>query len=250
MKNVDFLIKYLSDERHMTIQQDIPESEKFNNYRFLVNIRDPGEPSDTYLKIEDEYLRQLIAEKGITDYTTLSPREPHIYLWQGDITTLKCDAIVNAANSAMTGCYMPCHNCIDNCIHTFAGVRLRAACDRLMKMQDYPEPTGQAKITQGYNLPAEYIIHTVGPIVQGQLTELHCRELESCYRACLEVAAEYRLKSIAFCCLSTGVFGFPQQEAAEIAVKTVRRYVKDNDIDVIFNVFTDADREIYSALLG
>ena len=191
----------------------------------------------------------MTAQKGITDIAGLQPVEKNIYLWKGDITTLKCGAIVNTANSGMTGCYHPCHNCIDNCIHTFAGVRLRLKCAEIIKAQGHEEPTGTAKITPAYNLPCQYVIHTVDPIVQGKLTKKHCELLKSCYRSCLELAVLNGVKSIAFCCISTGVFGFPPDKAAEIAVQTVREFLKDNDIEVIFNVFTEKDFDIYKRLL-
>lgn len=246
------LIKYLLNENPEYKKIRIPslENEQFRLYRSLVNVRTADEISAEYLAAEDEYLRQKTAEKGITDIADLSPVEDDIYLWCGDITTLKCGAIVNAANSGMTGCYQPCHNCIDNCIHTFAGIRLRLECAEIMKKQGYPEPTGQAKITRAYNLPCEYVIHTVGPIIQGKLTAEHCRLLESCYRSCLELAVQNGIDSIAFCCISTGVFGFPKQEAAEIAVKTVRGFLKSQGIKVIFNVFGNEDYDIYRKILG
>lgn len=246
------LIKYLLNENPEYRKIRIPssENEQFRLYRSLVNIRLPSVISEEYLAAEDEYLRRKTAEKGITDIADLSPAEDNIYLWRGDITTLKCGAIVNAANSGMTGCYQPCHNCIDNCIHTFAGVRLRLECAGIMEKQGYPEPTGLAKITPAYDLPCDYVIHTVGPIVSGKLTAEHCRLLESCYQSCLEVAVQNGIDSIAFCCISTGVFGFPKQEAAEIAVKTVRGFLKNNSIKVIFNVFGDDDYAIYKRLLG
>lgn len=246
------LIKYLLNENPEYKKIRIPssESEQFRLYRSLVNVRPADEISEEYLAAEDEYLRQKTAEKGITDIADLSPVEDDIYLWRGDITTLKCGAIVNAANSGMTGCYQPCHNCIDNCIHTFAGIRLRLNCSEIMKKQGYPEPAGQAKITRAYNLPCEYVIHTVGPIVQGKLTAEHCRLLESCYRSCLEIAVHNGIDSIAFCCISTGVFGFPKQEAAEIAVRTVRDFLKSNGIKVIFNIFGSEDYDIYRKILG
>ena len=246
------LIEYLLNEKPQYSDIVIPssEEEQFRLYRSLVNIRLPSVISEEYLAAEDEYLRQKTAEKGITDIADLSPVEDNIYLWRGDITTLKCGAIVNAANRGMTGCYQPCHNCIDNCIHTFAGIRLRLNCSEIMKKQGYPEPTGQAKITPAYNLPCEYVIHTVGPIVQGNLTAEHCRLLESCYRSCLEIAVQNGINSIAFCCISTGVFGFPKQEAAEIAVYTVRDFLKSNGIKVIFNVFGSEDYDIYRKILG
>lgn len=246
------LINYLLNENPKYSKVRIPtsENEQFRLYRSLVNIRLPSVISEEYLAAEDEYLRQKTAEKGVTDIADLSPVEDNIYLWRGDITTLKCGAIVNAANSGMTGCYQPCHNCIDNCIHTFAGIRLRLNCSEIMKKQGYPEPAGQAKITPAYNLPCEYVIHTVGPIVQGNLTAEHCRLLESCYRSCLEIAVQNGIDSIAFCCISTGVFGFPKQEAAEIAVYTVRDFLKSNGIKVIFNVFGSEDYDIYRKILG
>ena len=246
------LINYLLNENPEYRKVRIPssENEQFRLYRSLVNVRSAYEISAEYLAAEDEYLRQKTAEKGITDIVNLSPVEDDIYLWRGDITTLKCGAIVNAANSGMTGCYQPCHNCIDNCIHTFAGIRLRLECAEIMKQQGYPEPTGQAKITPAYNLPCEYVIHTVGPIVQGKLTAEHCRLLKSCYQSCLELAVQNGIDSIAFCCISTGVFGFPKQEAAEIAVSTVRDFLKSHRIKVIFNVFGNEDYGIYRKILS
>ena len=246
------LIKYLLNENPEYRKIRIPSSgnEQFRLYRSLVNVRSADEISAEYLAAEDEYLRQKTAEKGITDIADLSPIEDNIYLWCGDITTLKCGAIVNAANSGMTGCYQPCHKCIDNCIHTFAGIRLRLECAGIMEKQGYPEPTGQAKITLAYNLPCDYVIHTVGPIVSGKLTAEHCRLLKSCYRSCLEIAVQNGIDSIAFCCISTGVFGFPKQEAAEIAVNTVRGFLKSHGIKVIFNVFASEDYDIYRKILG
>lgn len=192
----------------------------------------------------------MTAQKGITDIAGLQPVEKNIYLWKGDITTLKCGAIVNAANSGMTGCYHPCHNCIDNCIHTFIcrGAPAVEMCGDY-KAQGHEEPTGTAKITPAYNLPCQYVIHTVDPIVQGKLTEKHCELLKSCYRSCLELAVLNVVKSIAFCCISTGVFGFSQDKAAEISVQTVKEFLLTNDIEVIFNVFTEKDFDIYKRLL-
>ena len=219
--------------------------------RGLFNIRPPMPVSEDFIAVQDEYLREELERRGITDYKTLSPAADGIYLWQGDITTLKCDAIVNAANSKMLGCFCPNHRCIDNCIHTFSGVQLRLACDELMKNQGFDEPTGRAKITPAFNLPCKNVIHTVGPIVSGRLTEKDCELLRSCYRSCLEIAEENKLKSIAFCCISTGEFHFPNRAAAEIAVDTVKQYKQKNQsgIEVIFNVFKDDDHEIYRELL-
>ncbi|MCH5201322.1 MAG: protein-ADP-ribose hydrolase [Oscillospiraceae bacterium] len=247
-----FLIKYLLSERSDLGKISIPdnESEQFRLYRSLVNIRPAIKADDDFLKAEDEFLSDLIAEKGITDVADLKPAQSGVYLWKGDITTLKCGAIVNAANSGMTGCWQPCHSCIDNCIHTFAGVRLRYKCEQIMQAQGHEEPTGKAKITPAYNLPCDYVIHTVGPIVQGKLEQEHCELLESSYRSCLELAIQNNIRSIAFCCISTGVFGFPQEKAAEIAVNTVRKFRKNHNIEVIFNVFTEKDYDIYRELLG
>ncbi len=250
----DYLIKELLAEQPDYKDIEIPEEagEQKRLLRSLFNVRMPGKISEGFLTVQDEYLQEVALEKGITDLKNLQPIEEGIYLWQGDITTLRCDAIVNAANSGMTGCYQPCHNCIDNCIHTYAGIQLRNACADLMEKQGYEEPTGQAKITPGYNLPCKYVLHTVGPIVSGSLTKEHEDLLASCYRSCLELADKNGASSIAFCCISTGVFMFPNERAAEIAVQTVREYrAKTNSrIEVIFNVWKDIDYEIYRKLLG
>ncbi|MBQ3620493.1 MAG: protein-ADP-ribose hydrolase [Methanosarcinaceae archaeon] len=246
-----FLIRYLLAERSDAGKTAIPdnEEERFRLYRSLVNIRPAREADELFLRTEDEFLKELISEAGITDISDLKPAEDGIFLRQGDITTIKCGAIVNAANSGMLGCMQPCHLCVDNCIHTFAGVRLRYECAQIIQAQGHKEPTGQAKITDAYNLPCDHVIHTVGPIVSGRLTDEHRRLLESCYRNCLETAVQNGIKSIAFCCISTGVFGFPKKEAAEIAVRTVRDFRKSHDIQVIFNVFGNEDHEIYEKLL-
>ncbi len=246
-----YLIEYLLAERGERIE--IP-NDAYNQKRLLrslFNIRMPKETSEDFLQIQDVYLQEENCRKGITDIADLQPVQDDIYLWQGDITTLRCDAIVNAANSQMLGCFRPCHGCIDNAIHTFAGVQLRRNCNEIMQKQGHNEPTGQAKITPAYNLPCKYVLHTVGPIVSGRLTEEHCELLKSCYLSCLKLAEKNSCKSIAFCCISTGVFGFPQREAAQIAVDTVKRYKEENhsDIKVIFNVFKDDDYAIYNEIL-
>ena len=246
-----YLIDYLLAERGETAE--IPKDE-YNQKRFLrslFNVRMPKAVSDEFITIQDEYLQEETACKGITDIADLVPVQEGVYLWQGDITTLKCDVIVHAANSQMLGCFYPCHGCIDNAIHTYAGVQLRNACDQLMQAQGHEEPTGQAKITPAYNLPCQYVIHTVGPIVGGRLTKDDCELLKSCYLSCLNEAVKNNLKSIAFCCISTGVFGFPQKEAAQIAVQTVMDYKEKNnsDIKVIFNVFKNEDLAIYKKVL-
>ncbi len=196
---------------------------------------------ENFLRIQDEYLQQVNRDKGVVALADLKETEPDLYVWKGDITRLQVGAIVNAANSGMTGCYRPCHNCIDNCIHTYAGIQLRNYCNDMMRKQGYEEPTGQAKITPAFNLPCDYVIHTVGPIVQGGLTEKHEELLKSCYRSCLELAEENGIESIAFCCISTGVFLFPNRRAAELAVQTVKQYKErtNTKIKVIFNVFKD-----------
>ena len=219
--------------------------------RGLMNVRPAQNSGAEFLKIQDEYLREATAQKGVTDADSLSPVQPGICLWQGDITTLRCDAIVNAANSGMTGCYVPNHRCIDNAIHTFAGVQLRLACDQIMQKQGYPEPTGQAKITPAFNLPCRYVIHTVGPIIADAPTERDCELLESCYRACLNLAAANNLESVAFCCISTGEFHFSNEQAAEIAERTVKDFLHQPTSvkKVIFNVFKEIDKSIYARLL-
>ena len=248
------LIKLLLDENPEYQAIGIPDSvdEQRRLLRSLMNVRSPGAIDEDFIKIQDEYLTSATSEKGITDISDLPEVEDGIYLWQGDITTLKCDAIVNAANSGMTGCYAPCHGCIDNCIHTYAGIQLRNACAEIMRKQGYEEPTGHAKITPAYNLPCKYVLHTVGPINTGELTAEDEEMLRSCYRSCLELAAKNDVKSIAFCCISTGEFHFPNQRAAEIAIATVKEYrLKTNSrIEVIFNVWKDIDYKIYRELLG
>lgn len=248
-----FLIQELLKENPEYKGMEIPSrtEEQCNLLRGLMNIRSPKAIGDDFLTVQDEYLQEETVEKGITELTDLEYLADGIYLWQGDITTLRCDAIVNAANSGMTGCYAPCHGCIDNCIHTYAGVQLRLACAELMERQGHEEETGKAKITPAYNLPCKYVLHTVGPIVQGTLTKRHCELLSACYRSCLELADKKDIKSIAFCCISTGEFHFPNDKAAEIAVQTVKSYKEQtkSDMEVIFNVWKDIDYEIYRGLL-
>ena len=250
----DYLIRALLREepRYEGIRVPSGEGEKKTLLRSLLNVRMPGPAGEDFLRVQDAYLREAIAEKGVTCLAELTPVEEGLYLWRGDITTLSCDAIVNAANSGLTGCYQPCHNCIDNCIHTFAGVQLRNTCAGILERQGHEEPTGTAKITPAYNLPCRYVLHTVGPIVRGRLTKRHEEQLASCYRACLALAEENGCRSVAFCCVSTGVFGFPKREAAEIAVRTVRAYRAETQsmIEVIFNVFSEEDERIYRGLLG
>lgn len=244
-----FLIKELLAEQPQYRNMQIPqgEVEQRRLLRSLMNVRHPKAIGDVFLSVQDKYLQSVTADKGITDIADLEQIEDGIYLWQGDITTLKCDAIVNAANSGMTGCYCPCHGCIDNAIHTYAGIQLRLECASIMEKQGYAEPTGKAKITKAYNLPCKHVLHTVGPMISGKLTKEDEELLASCYRSCLEIARESGVKSVAFCCISTGEFYFPNDRAAKIAVQTVREC--KGEIEVIFNVFKDIDYEIYRNLL-
>ncbi len=232
-----------------TIPPQVEEQRRL--LRSLMNVRLPAPIGADFLHAQDEYLRYRAAEKGITDAETLDYRDG-IAVWRGDITTLKADAIVNAANSQMLGCFVPCHGCIDNAIHTYAGVQLRAECEKIMRAQGHDEPTGSAKITKGYNLPCRYILHTVGPIISHRLTDRDRLALASCYESCLRLAEEYRLSTVAFCCISTGEFHFPNEDAARIAVATVKSFRERTGslIRVIFNVFKAQDEKIYRELLG
>ena len=220
--------------------------------RALMNIRPPMPLNEEFLQLQDGVLQAEVIEKGIIDSEKLPETDEHIKIWQGDITRLKVDAIVNAANSALLGCFVPLHNCIDNAIHSAAGLQLRDACNKIMEAQGHEEPTGQAKITPAFNLPSKFVIHTVGPIIPPNRLPNSDEEelLASCYKSCLELAVENNLKSIAFCCISTGEFHFPSQRAAEIAIETVKDFFKGNEsnIIVIFNTFKDIDTQIYKSL--
>lgn len=247
------LVRMLEDERGVRANDIVGVDDPRLQFRALVNTRPPWPASDEFLAAQDELLQGVIAEAGVHDIgeADVSPADERLRLWRGDITTLAADAIVNAANSQMLGCWAPLHYCIDNAIHTFAGVQLRIECARLMQAQGHDEPTGQAKVTPAYNLPAKQVIHTVGPIANGNPTDLHRKQLASCYTSCLDAAATAGLRSIAFCCISTGVFGFPQREAAAIAVRTVRSWLDEHskDMTVVFNVFGEKDERIYRELL-
>lgn len=251
----EYLIRELLSEspRYQSMAVPAEEREQKNLLRVLMNVRPPKPIGDAFLEIQDEYLSAERDALGVIDGDALLPvpSDSRLVLWQGDITTLAADAIVNAANSALRGCFCALHSCIDNIIHSKSGIQLRLKCDELMNAQGHDEPTGQAKITPGYNLPSRYVIHTVGPIITGPLRERDCEALASCYRSCLELAAEHGLQSIAFCCISTGEFHFPNDKAAEIAVNTVKAFLqKDSRIQrVIFNVFKDIDLQIYCRLL-
>ena len=247
MEKLDQLLAILAPEMELPATR----AKKEWLFRALRNIWEPRELPDAYWALQDQYLRENLAEKGVTKLSDLQEVADQIYLWQGDITTLEVDAIVNAANNQMLGCFIPHHACIDNAIHSQAGLQLRLACQHLMAEQGHPEPTGQAKLTKGYNLPASYVIHTIGPIIEGQVSQADQDLLVSSYQSCLELAAEKGLKSLAFCCISTGEFHFPNQLAAELALETVRKFLKNHpQIKVVFNVFKDQDLAIYQDLLG
>ena len=254
-ERLDLLITRLKDESteyaHLPISNNIKEKQKL--LRALMNVRPPKPIADEWLTLQDEELQEQLAEKGVVDIDTL-PRKGKYILWQGDITRLNADAIVNAANSRMLGCFAPLHGCIDNAIHSAAGVQLRLACENLMRNKGIPEPTGEAEITPAFNLPSKYVIHTVGPIVYTpEPTEKDRHLLASCYRSCLECGEVNNLSSIAFCCISTGEFHYPNKEAAQVALSVVQSYFEthpDSTITtVVFNVFKDIDYDIYKKLL-
>ena len=251
MNRLDTLIKTLIDEDPQFSEIQIPDDlpSKRDLFRALRNVRPPLPVSEEFLHLQDEELQEQLNEKGIVEL----PDVP-MQIWQGDITRLRVDAIVNAANSQMLGCFHPLHKCIDNAIHSAAGVQLREECRQLMLQQGHEEPTGQAKITKAYNLPCKYVIHTVGPIIpNGIPTDFQKEQLTSCYRNIMACADENGLESIAFCCISTGEFRFPNELAAEIAVKTVSDYLSTHPNTslkhIVFNVFKDVDKEIYQRLL-
>lgn len=248
MKTLDRLIEILSQERREKVPP-LSEEEKSQYFRALCNLRMPLPASEEFLKLQDEYLSEQTRMRGIVDVATLSYKDG-IALWQGDITRLNSDAIVNACNSKLLGCFQPLHNCIDNCIHSFAGIQVRLDCDKIMQGGD--EANGQVKVTGAYNLPSKYIFHTVGPIVNGKVTTQNERDLKSCYISCLNKAKEMNLKSIAFCCLSTGVFSYPKDKACALAVGTVKSWLEENGsgIKIIFNVFTDEDKVLYERELS
>ncbi|WP_407377179.1 protein-ADP-ribose hydrolase [Methanobrevibacter sp.] len=253
-QQLDFLIDYLISERNESIEIPTEYYEKRNLLRALMNIRTPGKLSQEFLDVQDNFLTQETLKKNLTTVEDITEAIGKIRLWQGDIVTLKVDAIVNAANSKLLGCFIPLHNCIDNVIHSSAGLQLREECDRIMKEQNRDEEVGAAKITGAYNLPSKYVIHTVGPAIpQGMNpSKKDCDALASCYNSCLEIANEYGLKSLAFCGISTGVFNFPEKLAAGIAINTVEKYLDSHETSldaVIFDVFSDKSYLTYKELL-
>ncbi len=264
-ERLDLLVEAFKDDsvRYRNISTPDDTAGKREILRSLMNIRMPKPMDAAVLRVQDAYLQERISENGIVrpdDIPTIAEcGSTHRYadrisIWQGDITRLAADAIVNAANSQMLGCFVPMHTCIDNCIHTFAGIQLRAECSRQMNElrirygSDYEQPTAVPMLTDGYNLPAKHVIHIVGPIVEGRLTKELEQDLADCYRNSLDLCLENGIRSIAFCCISTGVFRFPNQRAAQIAVETVTEWLTEHPEGierVIFNVFKDEDKEYY-----
>lgn len=256
-ERLDCLIDYLLDEKENGQKKGLKDkvdnfADKLTLFRGLCNIRPPEPVAEKFIQVQDAFLSEWNHNRELTSLADLEAAQPQLYLWQGDITRLKVDVIVNAANSHFIGCMQANHNCIDNIIHTRAGIQLRLDCDALIKKQGTKEPMGKAKITHAYNLPSNYIVHTVGPFIDERgVSPLKETLLASSYRSSLALADEYEQESIAFCCISTGEFNFPNQRAAEIAIDTVKKYLSEtkSDLDVIFNVFKDEDRQIYDSLL-
>jgi Predicted phosphatase homologous to the C-terminal domain of histone macroH2A1 len=261
-EKVSRLIQYLKNENRSydTLAEPVDSVGKRRLLRSLMNVRFPGPALNGYMELQDELLTEEAQEKGLVKVEELPTaaeefgigqvrNADRMSLWRGDITRLQADAIVNAANSQLLGCFVPCHGCIDNAIHSAAGIQLRNACAELMEEQGHEEPTGKAKITPGYNLPAAHVIHTVGPIVGLKVTEKQKEELKSCYVSCLKLAEKEGLKNIVFCCISTGEFHFPNKLAAEIAVDTADRFLTGSKLErVVFNVFKEEDYNIYKKL--
>ena len=265
MEKLDYLINYLLEENNeiKLNSEDKTMDEKRKIYRSLCNVREPREISEEYIKMETEYLQEELSHENITDVQNL----PTIYekysesslkntdkmvIWQGDITKLKVNAIVNAANSKGLGCFIPLHNCIDNQIHTYAGIPLRLECDRKMRTLDYNLPTGEAFLTHGYNLPSDYVLHTVGPIISDRVTSSKIKELSDCYRNCLKISIENDIRTVSFPCISTGVFRFPKDYACNIALKTVDDFLNDNrdHFDkIVFNLHNNQDVELYEQFI-
>lgn len=253
-QRVYLIQELLAEERYKNISIPVDEKEQKDLLRSLMNVRMPKPLSQDFFKIQDKYLQTERDMRGIIESEELPsiPGDPRMVLWQGDITTLKVDAIVNAVNSALLGCFRPLHTCIDNIVHSRSGIQLRLFCYDMMSKQGHEEPAGQAKITPAFNLPSKYILHTVGPVIGGAVRKQDCEALASCYRSCLELAVKNNCQSIAFCCISTGEFHFPNEKAAEIAIQTVTSFLntRKENIRVIFNVFKDIDLHIYQNFLG
>ena len=259
-QRLDYLVEQFKADSDEYKDLQVPDDTngKRRILRSLMNIRMPRLMDEAVLRVQDEYLRERIRKNGVVELSEIPVIKDNVSIWQGDITRLAVDAIVNAANSQMLGCFIPMHTCIDNCIHTFAGIQLRNECDRQMRIlkneygNNYEQPTAIPLLTDAYNLPAKKVIHIVGPIVNGILTAKHEQLLADCYKNTLDLCRENELKTVAFCCISTGVFSFPNKRAAEIAVETVKQWLTENPgkIDrVIFNVFKDEDKGYYEELI-
>lgn len=258
MEQIQFLNRRLLAElpqyQEEAAQCPADEAAQRRLLRALMNVRPPMPLAPDFLAVQDALLSAEREARGVVDGAALPavPAEPRLALWRGDITRLRVDAIVNAANSRLLGCFIPCHGCIDNAIHTFAGIQLRLVCAALMQKQGHEEETGKAKITPAFNLPCQWILHTVGPVIHGGVSKRDEEQLASCYRSCLSLADQNRVESIAFCCISTGEFRFPNRRAAQIAVRAVQAYkaATHSKIKVIFNAFKQMDYDIYRELLG
>lgn len=265
MERVDYLIDYLLKENPTKdVNKKVTTSqEKFNLYRSLCNVRKAKPISEEFLKEEQLYLKEINNKKTIVSPNQIETldkayaendirNDDKMALWQGDITSLEIGAIVNAANSQGLGCFIPGHNCIDNQINTYAGVPLRLECNEYMKTIDYNLPTGEAFITKAYNLPAQHVIHTVGPIIQSKVNDSHKKLLSNCYKNCLRLAQENNIRTIAFCSISTGVFRFPKDLACQIAIQTVDDYLDEygeNFDKIVFNVYSNGARDIYEKFI-
>lgn len=253
-QRLEYLIFYLAKQtREYNKNFVLPNSfeQKRSLLRALMNTWQVNVLSEEFLQIQDDFLQEELKTKKIQKITELKPIQKNIYVWQGDITLLNVDGIVNAANSSLLGCFIPEHRCIDNVIHSFAGLQLRKACYDIIQQQGHQEETGQAKITSAYNLPSKYVLHTVGPIITGNLTQEKENLLISCYNSCLNLALENNLKSLAFCCISTGEFHFPNDRACELAISTVKDFLEKNayPMQIIFNVFKELDYQLYLSAL-
>ncbi len=270
-ERLDYLLNQLKEDLTEYSSLELPNSydERKKTLQAFMNIRMPRKIAKEILSVQDEFLKEELKEKGIVtlkqiptikqQYGSIHPFANRISIWQGDITRLRVGAIVNAANPQMLGCFIPCHKCIDNVIHSAAGMQLREECYGIMekkRMQygkSYEEPVGRAIVTKAYNLPAKYIIHTVGPMVHHKLNSELCEDLQKCYESVLKCAMEHNIRSIAFCCISTGEFRFPREMAANIAVETVSSFLENNKEHfdrIIFNVFKDWDMELYKNRLA
>lgn len=244
------LIKAMPQLEIQQIPDDLESQRKL--LRVLMNICPPFELDENFLRLQDELLSAEVQERGVIRPEDIPNVDTHIKIWRGDITRLAVDAIVNAANAKLLGCFVPLHGCIDNAIHSAAGLQLRMACNEIMTAQGHDEPTGSAKITPAFNLPSKFVLHTVGPIIPSNREPNAAEEnlLADCYKSCLTLAAEKNLQTVAFCCISTGEFHFPNRRAAEIAVATVKQFLSTHELEIIFNVFKEVDEQIYREIFS